>query len=297
MTTEVLGKLSFKQIPDVNGSDVLINGGGVPAILSGITSSRPGAGTGDTGRLFLDTTTNKFYRDDGSNWIDLTPIPYINGTANEIDVTDATNVTPAVISIAQNPVIPGTASMTLPKGTTAERPTVSVDGMHRYNTTISASEYFNGSSWLPLGKVLQVVTGSLPSSSGTSTVPLDATTPLITEGTQLISVNFTPLSATSTITIRFNASVSHGTAARSIIFSCFANNVNIGSSIATCAVASSAYQITLQVAHLPASTATITFSLRAGANSTGTWYINRAGATNTLGGALVSEYTIMEIEA
>ena len=45
----------------------------------------------------------------------------------------------------------GTGAMTLPTGTTAQRPASPALGMHRYNTTIASSEYWNGVSWTPYG--------------------------------------------------------------------------------------------------------------------------------------------------
>ena len=53
------------------------------------------------------------------------------GTTNQILVTMANNI--ATLSIAANPVLPGTASATLPGGTTAQRPLTLTAGMIRYN--------------------------------------------------------------------------------------------------------------------------------------------------------------------
>ena len=40
-----------------------------------------------------------------------------------------------------------TGSLTLPSGTTAERPSSPVAGMQRYNTTNSQMEFYSGTSW------------------------------------------------------------------------------------------------------------------------------------------------------
>ena len=47
--------------------------------------------------------------------------------------------------------INGTGSLTLPVGTTAQRPSSAVEGMIRRNTTDSAFEGYTGTSWAPLG--------------------------------------------------------------------------------------------------------------------------------------------------
>ena len=43
--------------------------------------------------------------------------------------------------------VTATGAWTLPTGTTAQRPAVPVTGMIRFNTTTSAVEIYNGSSW------------------------------------------------------------------------------------------------------------------------------------------------------
>jgi hypothetical protein len=56
------------------------------------------------------------------------------GTTGQIVVTVSGGV--ATISIATDPVIPGTGSITIPKGTTAQRPASPAAGMFRLNTSL-----------------------------------------------------------------------------------------------------------------------------------------------------------------
>jgi hypothetical protein len=58
----------------------------------------------------------------------------IVGTLNQITVTVTNNV--ATISITNNPVLPGTGSVTIPIGTTAQRPATPTAGMLRLNTSL-----------------------------------------------------------------------------------------------------------------------------------------------------------------
>lgn len=58
----------------------------------------------------------------------------IFGTANQISVSVVGGV--ATISFSSNPVLPGTGSVTIPKGTTAQRPSAPTVGMMRFNTSI-----------------------------------------------------------------------------------------------------------------------------------------------------------------
>lgn len=55
------------------------------------------------------------------------------------------------LTSADGAEVSGTGSLTLPVGTTAERPSSAAEGMIRRNTTDSAFEGYTGTSWAPLG--------------------------------------------------------------------------------------------------------------------------------------------------
>jgi hypothetical protein len=284
MSNEVLGSSTFLVTPTVNGTDVLLNAGGVPAILSDITANRPAAGS--TGRLFLDTTLNAFYRDNGATWDAIVAAASVSGTTNQI------NVAGGVVSIADNAVLPGTAAFRPPVGTTAQRPGAPTAGDTRWNTTTAESEEFNGAIWKPQGIVLQMVSGSITAATGTSQTPLDNTTPTSTEGTQIWTQSFTPLSTTSQIMIMFNIAHSNSSNGNTNILAVFAGTTNIGSTIGRVTANNAAGSMGICITYSPGSTATITFSGRLGSTG-GTWYCNQTSAA-TLGGSLATEYTITE---
>lgn len=52
--------------------------------------------------------------------------------------------------LENNIAIPGTANMTLPGGTTAERPVTPSAGMIRYNSTLGKTEVYQGGAWVSL---------------------------------------------------------------------------------------------------------------------------------------------------
>ena len=58
----------------------------------------------------------------------------ILGTTNQIAVSVTAGL--VTISIASNPVLPGTASVTIPTGTTVQRPVTPTTGMFRFNTSL-----------------------------------------------------------------------------------------------------------------------------------------------------------------
>lgn len=80
----------------------------------------------------------------------------------------------------KNTTINDTGFLTLPVGTTAQRPGSPAVGMFRYNTTINAGEYFNGVSWIVLapaipkdGLVFYVDAGEPSSYSGSGSTWYD----------------------------------------------------------------------------------------------------------------------------
>lgn len=223
-----------------------------------------------------------------------TGLTSISGTTSEILVSGS--VPALTIGLATDVVLPGTGSVTTPVGTTAQRPVTPSQGMIRMNTTLGQLETYNGTYWSHVNRVLQIVSGSIAAGSGTTTVPLDSTVPTNTEGWQIWTTSFTPISATSRIVIKFSITTSHSAGTGTNICSVFAGATNIGSAAGrTDSAANTAVNISLSVVHSPGSISAITFSARLGNPTAGTSYCNLIGA-NTLGGTLVSEYTITEIQ-
>lgn len=72
----------------------------------------------------------------------------ILGTTNEITVANGTGNGEVIISITPNPILPGTAGMGIPAGTTAQRviPT-SPNIALRYNSDLDSLEYFSTGTW------------------------------------------------------------------------------------------------------------------------------------------------------
>jgi len=88
----------------------------------------------------------------------------LQGTASQITVTfgNAVGGSPT-IGLADNPVLPGVASATLPIGTTGDRPAAAVNGMLRYNSTIALFEGYINGAWTTLASgsgVTSIITGT-----------------------------------------------------------------------------------------------------------------------------------------
>ena len=101
------------------------------------------------------------------------------GTANQINLANGSGASGApTFSLADNAVLPGTEGITIPAGTTAERPATPNNGEIRYNTTTSRVEAYLNGTWTAMG----VGDGSVTSVSGTAnqiSVANGATTPVI----------------------------------------------------------------------------------------------------------------------
>lgn len=74
----------------------------------------------------------------------------IAGTTNEIDVANGDGVAGnPTVGLADNAIVPGTASLTIPAGADGDRPGSPTNGMIRYNTTSNILEWYdaNATAW------------------------------------------------------------------------------------------------------------------------------------------------------
>jgi hypothetical protein len=87
----------------------------------------------------------------------------ITGTSSQIAVTNGNGISGnPTVGLADNPVLPGTGSVTVPVGTTGQQPSGNV-GMIRYDTTVGAFLGYSGGAWNQFslaGGVTQVNTGT-----------------------------------------------------------------------------------------------------------------------------------------
>lgn len=285
MSTEVLGSLTFIDNPTAGGIGLVLNSLNVPSLYSDITANRPAAGT--TGRLFIDSTTLKIQRDNGTSWDTLADFITYTGTTNQITVAGS------VLSISSNPIIPGTGGMVMPAGTTAQRGSSTV-GNIRWNSSLVEEEIYDGAVWRPQGKVLQVVSGAIAAQTGSTQVTYNNSALTNASGFQIWSQSFTPISASSIIVVEYMLTVSHPTAARQISGLVLNGSTVVTANSVFSATAASAFPLNMRAVFNSPGTAAITISGRVGANGNGTLAINQgSGATN--GGVMATVFTITEI--
>jgi hypothetical protein len=110
----------------------------------------------------------------------------LTGTSEQVDVTYGDGISgDPTISLTDNLTMPGTSHFYPPTGTTAERPASPLDGMVRYNTTLSALEVYESSVWDPLsGGVVDTVTGTTNQIDVDST---DSSNPIVSLSSTLVA--------------------------------------------------------------------------------------------------------------
>lgn len=102
----------------------------------------------------------------------------IIGTSNQIDVTNGNGSGNPTISISSDPVLPGTGAMTVPVGSTAQKP-VGTAGQIRYNSDSQVFEGYAGGSWNSFSLAGGV---STISGGGTGLTPSSPTGGVVTLG-------------------------------------------------------------------------------------------------------------------
>lgn len=143
----------------------------------------------------------------------------------------------------------------------------------------------------------RIVYGTIPLLTSTSVIPADKTVPLITEGTQVFTVNVAPSAVNSRMVI--NLSFMTGcTSSKTITAALFRNGTCIA--VGTNYISTSHWpvQLALHYVDTPVTTEVVTYTLRVGVNVSATWYIANSGTGSTavtFNGTPTSCWSIMEI--
>lgn len=149
----------------------------------------------------------------------------------------------------------------------------------------------------PVGTIIQVqnyTTGTM--ATGTAVIPWDNTIPQITEGTQFMSLAFTPKKATSKLKITVNVAMLSCNASSWTTIALFKDsNVNAIGSCVGYMLASESITPSF-VAYVDAvDTSAHTFTVRIGSHASATITFNGYASAQYLGGSLASAITIEEI--
>ncbi len=184
--------------------------------------------------------------------------------------------------------------------------TLTNDKLSNSTITLTPDASITGGGSISLGSAATIgqITGSVVQqaftstgtwTSNTSTIPLDDTIPQITEGTQLLTLSFTPRFATSKLLITsiVNFSASKLVSVSQALFEAGSANA-IGVSWDTVEAAGHQVCTTCQCQYQVSSTSALTFSLRYGPSASGTAYVNGSNTQQYMGGSLSSSLSILE---
>jgi len=137
------------------------------------------------------------------------------GTANQVTVANGNGVSGVpTIALADNPILGGTASLTLPIGTSVNRPVAPVNGMIRYNTTTARFEGYQGGAWVTAGSgdgTVTTVTGTadqITVVNGTTTPIISLASNPIVPGTASMTL---PVGSTATRPVGSNGMIRYNT--------------------------------------------------------------------------------------
>lgn len=139
----------------------------------------------------------------------------LQGTANEIDVANGTgNGSDPTVGLANNPVVPGVEGITLPSGTSGERPSPATNGTLRYNTSTQVFEGYANGAWgaIVTGSGVTSITAGTGLTGGTitstGTIAIDNTVVATLTDAQVLT-NKTISGASNTLTNIGNASLTN----------------------------------------------------------------------------------------
>jgi len=157
------------------------------------------------------------------------------------------------------------------------------------NTTIATTAFVQAK----FGQVIYVANSA--AASGTTLMPSDNTIPQITEGTQFLSASITPTNAASILEIEVYAQLTH-TVAAWITGALFQNATAnaLTASTRNSATANSGGGLLLKYRMTAGTTASTTFSFRAGGSPAGTTKFNSFSTINMFGGVANSYMKITE---
>lgn len=159
---------------------------------------------------------------------------------------------------------------------------------------------FENTSGVGFGACVQIANFTTNAvASGTTIIPQDDTIPQNTEGTEFLSLAFTPKSATNKLKITVNINANAVIASSyNIITALFQDSTANALAVQMALSSASSATVNPTLIHYmtAGTTSTTTFKVRVGANTAGTVYINGQSGARLFGGVYNSSITIEEFQ-
>ncbi len=198
---------------------------------------------------------------------------------------DQTNITgnAATATVLQNArtingvAFDGSADITINAVDSTSRVATSLLGANNGAATLDAT------GKVPVTQIpSSIFTSTVGALSGNTVIPNDDTEPLVTEGTEITRITIGPSNVNSKLLISGSISLAHGTNTRAMNLSCYRGSVCLGTINLYLNNKGRSYPLAFnfydpEFGSLFGSTAV--YSLRVGADGSGTWYVNRLQPT------------------
>ena len=321
-STNVVSALSY--VPALSIDTVTITGGTITGItdlavadggtgLSTLTANNVILGNGTSAPTFVAPgTAGNVLTSSAGAWVSS---PAVNSFSAGTTGLTPNSATTGAVSLAGTLVVAnggtgvtsstGTTNVVLSNNPTLVAPALGTPASGNLSncTALNATQLTTGTvpiARFPVGSVLQVGTSqSSALSTTTATIPADNSIPQISEGVQVLSLAFTPISATSKLFFNITVNCAYNSGAASSITTALFQGAT-ASAIAAGATglpnSNYAMQPTVNYSMTSGTTSSITFTVRAGSSS-GTTTINGINGSALFGGVGYSSITITEVAA
>lgn len=136
--------------------------------------------------------------------------------------------------------------------------------------------------------------------SGTATIPNDDTIPQISEGTEFMTLAYTPKSGTNILEIKVNMLLSNSNVPAVTAVALFQNSTSDAIAVASQTFTTTSYapnQVTLVHTRVAGTTSSVTFRVRVGSHAGGTTSFNGISGGRMYGAIPKSSMTITEYKA
>jgi hypothetical protein len=322
-STNVVSALSY--VPALSIDTVTITGGTITGItdlavadggtgLSTLTANNVILGNGTSAPTFVAPgTAGNVLTSSAGAWVSS---PAVNSFSAGTTGLTPNSATTGAVSLAGTLVVAnggtgvtsstGTTNVVLSNNPTLVAPALGTPASGNLSncTALNATQLTTGTvpiARFPVGSVLQVATSqSAALSTTTATIPADNSIPQISEGAQVLSLAFTPISATSKLffNITVNCAYSSGSGSH-MIAALFqgATASAIAAGTASSDNSNFAQQPRISYSMTSGTTSSITFTVRAGINNSGTTTFNGNNGSGYFGGVGYSSITITEVAA
>ncbi len=181
--------------------DVVLPGTGAATMPIGTTAERHA--TPVNGMVRANTDTNFYEIYSNGAWRPQGRV--LQGTVNQIDISNGDGIAAdPTLSISDDAIFPGTGAITVPSGTTAERPGVPVVGMIRANTDTNQIEAYSSGAWGGFNFIRNYLTGFTHTVASVTTISFSS-------GQCTNNANTSYLVSNSSFTKTINAVWSAGT--------------------------------------------------------------------------------------